>query len=424
MNTTDILIIGAGAAGMAAGIFAAEAAREAGAPLRIVLLDSARKPGAKILISGGGRCNVTNTRVAPEDYSGGPATIVRKVLRAFDNERTRAWMRELGVELKLEPTGKYFPTSDKARTVLDALMTRLRELGAELHADARVTGVRRAGEGFEVALAHGERWLARRLIMATGGCALPKSGSDGAGIAMARRLGHTVVPLTPALVPIELRDDGTPGGRFAEWSGITLEARLALLDARGKALASVTRSLLFTHFGLSGPAAMDISRHWLRARLEGVEGVQLVLGHPTLERPEDAEAWLLREAGKHARRSVSEALRGLVPERIAAALGEGYTTFAELTREGRAELARRLTRLPLPAVKDRGYAFAETSAGGVDLREVDVRTMQSRVARGLFLCGEMLDCDGRIGGFNFQWAWATGYLAGRGAAGGLVHHGD
>jgi predicted Rossmann fold flavoprotein len=225
------------------------------------------------------------------------------------------------------------------------------------------------------------------------------------------------VTMTPALVPIELRDDGTPGGHFAQWSGITLEARLALFNANGKELVAVTRSLLFTHFGLSGPAAMDISRHWLRARLERPEEeVRLCLGHPALPSPAVAEAWLVEQARAHPRRLIGEALRAWYPERIALALAEGFDTFATLTREGRAELAQRLTRLPLPAVKDRGYAFAETTAGGIDLREVDARTMASRVVPGLFLCGEMLDCDGRIGGFNFQWAWATGYLAGRGAA--------
>ncbi len=418
MRQAELVIIGAGAAGMAAAIFAGEAATAAGAVPRIALLDGARRPGAKILVSGGGRCNVTNERVTPEDYEGGPRPMVRSVLRAFDEEATVRWMAGLGVQLKREPTGKLFPVSDDAHTVLDALTRRLREVGAELHAPARVTALRPLeGGGFDIALGEGEGWRARRVIVATGGLALPKSGSDGVGLAMLRALGHAIVPVTPALVPLVLEPDKTPGGRFAELAGLTVEARLGLYDASGRRRCELTRSLLFTHFGLSGPAAMDFSRHWLRARLEDREERWLAaLGHPSLPTVEIAEAWLRERAAAHPRQGAAAALAELWPERLARLLGEPFGSLGQLRREERRELATRLARLPLPVHGDRGYSFAETSAGGVDLREVDVRTMESRRVPGLHLCGELLDVDGRIGGFNFQWAWATGYLAGRAAA--------
>jgi predicted Rossmann fold flavoprotein len=430
----DIAIVGAGAAGLAAAIFAGEAA--AGKGLRIVLLEGAKKPGAKILVSGGGRCNVTNEMVTERDYWGGPRPIVRAVLRAFDHRRARQWMRSLGVALKLEPTGKYFPVSDNARTVLEALLRRVGEVGGELRAGTRVIGVERAAEGFTLPLAGGETLRARRLILATGGRSLPRSGSDGVGLTFAERLGHAIVPTTPALCPLVLRADAPDpaAARFAELAGVTLEARLELRDGAGRRLFAWTDSLVFTHFGLSGPGPMNLSRHLLRARLERPdETFTVTLGHPALPTPEAADRWLREQARAHPRRTIATALTELYPERLARllaeGLGEGTATGAanapsplsQLRREERLALARRLAGLPLAVRRARGWACAETTAGGVDLREIDPRTLASRRAPGLYLCGEMLDVDGRIGGFNFQWAWASGYLAGRAAAASLLN---
>lgn len=414
----DVLILGAGAAGLAAAIFAGEAARGSGR--RIVVVDGARKPGAKILVSGGGRCNVTNRTVTPEDYFGGPRPLIRNVLRAFDQERTLAWMEDLGVALKLEPTGKYFPVSDSARTVLDALLERVRVLGVELRPATRVASFRPVEDGFEALVTGAEPLRARRLVVATGGLSLPKSGSDGAGLAMLGRLGHRIVPTTPALTPLLLGGDAA--FPFAELSGITLDARLQHADARGRVLHSTTASLLLTHFGLSGPAALDLSRHVLRGRLEQpAEPHRVLFGLPDFATPQAADAWILEQAKAAPRRQVATVLGLVAPERLARALAAGVAEapVGQLPRDARTELARRLSALPLPVTGDRGYTFAETTAGGVDLREVNVATMESRIVPAMHLCGELLDVDGRIGGFNFQWAWATGYLAGRAAVGAL-----
>jgi predicted Rossmann fold flavoprotein len=440
----DLAIVGAGAAGMAAAIFAGEAARELAEGRRwprIVLLDGAARPGAKILVSGGGRCNLTNDTTTPDDFFGGPRTIIRKVLRAFDADATRSWMERLGVELKREEDGKWFPVSDSARTVLNALTDRIGELGIELRAGARVDDVRPvdlagsltastdgvgagdaagAGEsGWEIALSSGERLQARRVILATGGLALPKSGSDGHGLRIARALGHTIVPTTPALVPLVLSAAAryTPAGQFADWSGVAVLARLRLASPTGKLLDERVGPILFTHFGVSGPAPLDISRHWLRYRLDHPDEpsprLTVDLGnHPSVAA---ADEWLREESLEHPRRAPVASLRFL-PERIARALAPDTVPFSQLGRERRLTLAEHLAALPLPVAGDRGYTFAETTAGGVDLREIDAATMASRVAPpGLHLVGEMLDVDGRLGGFNFQWAWASGHVAGRAA---------
>jgi len=417
MNRVDLAIIGAGAAGLAAAIFAGESA--SGDARSIVLLEGAKKPGAKILVSGGGRCNVTNERVTPDDYWGGPRPIIRNVLRSFDEKRTIEWMRQLGVELKLEPTGKFFPVSDKARTVLDALLARVEAVGVRLWSGARVRDLRREADGFAIELEGAEPIHARRAILATGGLSLPKSGSDGWGFALAKRLGHPIVPTTPALSPIVLLPGTDAAGRFAELSGITVDARLEVRSGAGRSLFAWTGSTLFTHFGLSGPTPLNVSRHFLRERLDHPAPTPLLcFGHPSFPTTEDAATLVSGIATSNPRRTVGGLLGELWPDRLARTLAADIGAdklVSQLRREERAKLAESIARLPLRCNGDRGYSFAETTAGGVDLREVDHRTMESRVVPGLHFCGEMLDVDGRIGGFNFQWAWASGRLAGRAA---------
>jgi predicted Rossmann fold flavoprotein len=250
-------------------------------------------------------------------------------------------------------------------------------------------------------------------VLATGGLSLPKTGSDGHGLEMARALGHSIVPTTPALVPLVLE-----GRLHARLSGVAHEAELTV-RAAGKTVRR-RGSLLWTHFGVSGPVALDVSRAWLRARLEGSAAVleaSFVPGTPF----EKLEEQILDRARDSPRLGVARALSGLVPTAVAEAFVEEAgaapdTPLGRLRREDRRRLVASLVARTLPVSGSRGYAFAEATAGGVPLAEVDPRTMESRVRPGLFLAGEMLDVDGRIGGFNFQWAWSSAWAA----AGGLA----
>jgi predicted Rossmann fold flavoprotein len=409
MREVEVVVVGAGAAGLMAAIFAGAAGR------RVAALDGAPRLGAKILISGGGRCNVTHDVVHPADFYGANRNQVAKVLRTFDVARTVAFFSNLGVELKREETGKLFPVSNRARTVLDALTGEAERNGAALVTGARVTAIAREGGRFVVTSTAGI-FSSAAVVLATGGRSVPKTGSDGGGYALARALGHTVTATTPALVPLVLAS----GHWLTALSGTSVEAELSVETAAGRRLHRDRGSLLFTHFGLSGPLAMDVSRHWIAAR--NVDGdVRLrasLLPDETFER---LEAALMAEAAERPRASpLSFVARRGLPDRLAAAVvaeaGVGAETLlTQLKKDERRRLVRALIALHLPVIRDRGFDYAEVTAGGVPLGEVDLATMESRVCPGLFLCGEILDVDGRIGGYNFQWAWASGKLAGEGA---------
>ena len=408
--TCDILIIGAGAAGLFAATWAGRAARDLGRPLSIVAVDGAKKLGAKILVAGGGRCNVTHCQVNEADFAGSTPPAIRKVLRRFTADDAVAFFRDAGVELKREDTGKLFPVTDSARTVLDALVREAEAAGTLLMHPARVEAVDHVDGLFHATTSAGSI-TARRVILCTGGKSLPKSGSDGSGYRLAQGLGHSLTaPIVPALVPLLL----PPGHWITTLSGLTLPAEVSLLAATGKRLTSFTGSTLCTHVGLSGPSVLDISRHWLIAKAADPT-VQLALNWLPGRPAEEIDRLLVATQS----RGPLPFLREHLPDRLAKTLCEqaGAPTTGDLPREARKKLVHLLTATPLPLTGDRGFTAAEATAGGVPLTEVKLDTLESRLCPGLFFAGEVLDVDGRIGGFNFQWAWASGFIAGHGVVG-------
>ncbi len=412
----DVAVIGAGAAGLAASIFATEAAAKGDRPQRIVLLDGAKTIGAKILVSGGGRCNVTHDVVTPTDFFGN-RHIIKNVLAAFPVQDTIDWFASLGVDLKREETGKLFPVTDKARTILTALVDRCRALGVIIHPDHRVTGIDRLPgpqAGFLVHHTHGTLH-ARKVILATGGRSIPKSGSDGFGYTIAHRLGHLVTATVPALVPFTLEDT-----MFHKYlSGLSQEVGLTTV-VKSRKVDCRTGSLLWTHFGISGPVVMDASRFWTLGHEQG-ETVEVYGNFLPGQTQEQAKSWFMEQATDNPRRSLLKTWAQQIPERFAEALCfhvecDPRTAVAQLPRKDRDRLLAALTKFKLPVNHDRGWNYAEVTAGGISLEEINFQTMESKLVPGLYLIGEILDCDGRIGGFNFQWAWATGFLAGRAVA--------
>jgi predicted Rossmann fold flavoprotein len=414
----DVAIVGAGAAGVATAIFA----KTANPSARVVVFDGARKPGAKILVSGGSRCNVTNSIVTEADFNGGRPAVVRRILRALPPAATIEFFERLGVRLHEEPGGKLFPDSNRSRDVLDALLREIDRIGVSLRSGTRVLDVIRDEDGFTIASPAGAV-STRLVVLATGGLSLPKTGSDGAGYAIAQRFGHTLVPTTPALVPLVV-DAAAAHARHAALSGVAHAARLSV-HVDGNRIAEVTGSLLWTHFGISGPAALDVSRHWLRARLQGCEPVLRASLLPG-DRFESLEERWMSLARTQPRLTIQRALATMVPASVAAAVVErlqiGAThTLADMPRDIRRALVHALLDWPLAVVDSRGYNYAEVTAGGVALDEIDPASMESRVCRGLYLVGEILDVDGRIGGFNFQWAWSSARVAGTALARAAAH---
>jgi hypothetical protein len=403
-DSVDVAIVGAGAAGLMAAIWAGRTSPGR----RIVVLEGAARLGAKILISGGGRCNVTHDTVDERAFSGSSPPAIRNVLRRFDVPETIAFFRELGVTLVREDTGKLFPTTNRAQTILDALVGATRATGAEVRHPWRAERIDVDADGFVLA-SNTASLCARAVVLATGGRSVPKTGSDGHGYTIARDLGHSLTPrIFPALVPLLL-----PRDHFVtQLSGVTLPATLSVHAASGKRLVAFTDSTLCTHIGLSGPSVLDISRHYLAARAEDPEATLAIAWLPG-ETVESVDA-ALRALG---RTTPAGWLRRKLPDRLAAALCDvagvdGSAPGHGLTREQRRRLAVAIAAMRLPITGDRGFTHAEVTAGGVPLAEIRLATMESRLRPNLHLCGEILDVDGRIGGYNFQWAWASGYVAG------------
>ena len=338
--------------------------------------------------------------------------MVRNVLRAFPALRAVGFFADLGVALHEEEDGKLFPDTNRARTVLDALLDEMHRVGAELHSGERVTDVGRAPDSFVVS-SSSRRYRARAVVLATGGRSLPKTGSDGTGYELAARLGHGCIDTTPALAPLVLA-----GGRHVVLSGVSHDVRLTVRVA-GERTTRLDGSLLWTHFGASGPVVLNASRHWHRARLEHRQ-VEVLLNLCPSETFESLDAWFRDQALTRPRALVATVLATRLP----AAVADTWTreaelveqTLAHVSRESRRRLIRALLASQLEVRDSRGYNVAEATAGGVPLEEIDPARMESRCCTGLYLVGEMLDVDGRLGGFNFQWAWSSAWVAGRAIA--------
>jgi predicted flavoprotein YhiN len=430
-RSPDVAVVGAGAAGLSAAIAAAEEGAS------VTLFNTHPSVGLKILMSGGTRCNVTHEEVGPESFFGGSRNGVNLVLKSFPAAAVRRWFEDLGVPLKVEPGGKLFPESDSAGTVLDALVKRAHDLGVRFRSGVRVTAVTGVDDdSFHIETSAAGPFEARAVLLATGGLSFPKTGSDGTGYAIVRSLGHSVVEPIPALTPLVLA-----GNFHTRLQGVTVPVALTLWSGE-KPGVTFAGSLLFTHFGISGPAALDMSRHWLRAETDPARRLtaHFLPGEPrplaeggglldprAAEKPgalperADLESRWLAAAATDPRTTLRSFFAGGLPARLIRELAveaqvDPALPLPRVTREDRKRFLDYVTRFPVPVIGTSGFVKAEVTAGGVPLEEIDPRRMASRRQSGLFLAGEIVDVDGRLGGYNFQWAWSSGRLAGRSAA--------
>jgi predicted Rossmann fold flavoprotein len=404
-SLSHVVIVGAGAAGLVAAIFAA---REGA---RVTLLETTNDGGKKILISGGGRCNVLPSSLDAADYvtASSPHSL-RKILLSWPLAEQRRFFEEsLEIPLQLEAeTGKLFPQSNRARDVRDSLVRAALEAGTTTIFGLRVDSVQPSADGWRISGGGGE-WQSDAVVLATGGKSVPQTGSDGAGLDIAASMGHTVHTTYPALTPL-LANPSV----HAELAGLSLHARISSRDPRGTFAAE--GGFLFTHRGYSGPAVLDISHLAVISSDSQTERRQLLVRWGKVDEAE----WktILGQSGGG---MVAPLLRSHLPQRLVIQLlqeadVDHRRSLAQLRKDERTRLLSALTAYPLPWTGHEGYRKAEVTGGGIALSEIDPATTESRIQPGLFLCGEMLDAFGPIGGYNFAWAWATGRAAGLGAA--------
>ena len=366
-----------------------------------MLLERTKDGGRKILISGGGRCNVLPSALAPDRFvTDSPSHLLRGMLRSWPLHEQRAFFeRDLEIPLALEAeSGKLFPRSNRARDIRDGLVAYARAKGVETRFDTTATDLSFGTEGFTIATSGGEL-RCNRVVLATGGLSVPATGSDGTGLSVAQRFGHTMVDTYPALTPLLAKDDV-----HASLSGLSLDVRL-----RGRSGSRTVESFggfLFTHRGYSGPSVLDISHLTERGAQPTIRAQWSTLSAADWESAFDARS-----------ASVATILNRHVPGRLAEQLMiEAGVVLdrrtSSFTRQERIRLTEMLTSYPLPWSGNEGYKKAEVTGGGVALNEVDPKTLESKRVPGLYMCGEMLDAFGPIGGHNFSWAWATGRAAG------------
>jgi predicted Rossmann fold flavoprotein len=401
----DVAVIGAGAAGLLAASCAAERGR------RTILLEKNLKPGVKILMSGGTRCNLTHAtdnRGIVEAF-GPPGRFLHSALAALSVQQTIDLFEAEGVPTKVEETGKVFPVSNKASDVLQALLRRLARIGATLATGEPVLDIQQAEAG--LLLSTPQRVInARRVILTSGGQSYPGSGTSGDGYQFAARFGHTIVMPQPALVPLTVAAPWV-----AELRGVTVgDVALRILDT-DQSLAGRRGSMLFAHFGLSGPAVLDVSR--VVSRHPKPHTLVLEVDFlPAMKAP-DVDDYLRVEAVAGGKKLLAGILSEHLPRRLCDRLlvlasMPPDRRASSLSKSDRAKLVDHVKRLRMPITGTLGFKKAEVTAGGVELDEVDSRTMQSKRVPELFLAGELLDLDGPIGGYNFQSAFSTGWLAG------------
>ena len=403
----DAVIIGAGAAGLMAGIRAAELGA------KVLLLEKGKKAGVKILMSGGTRCNITHhcsNRDIVKAF-GKNGECLHSVLAGFGVEDAVAFFEAEGVQTKVESTGKVFPVSNRASDVLNALLRRLHRAGAVLWNECPVMDLRSVIEGFELSTQMGTIYT-EKVLLCSGGKSFPRCGTTGDGYEWVHNLGHTLLATHPSLVPLT-----TAVAWVKELSGITLKDTLVTAGIGSKVLGTDRGAWLFTHFGFSGPAPMNLSRLLTTANQMGWLKLDSL---PDTKAPV-VEEMILATLQPHGKKTIagllSQTFGEAIPLRWAEALVAQAAIYPlkkalEMTRSERQKIVAMLKGIELPVSGSSGFEKAEVTTGGVCVKEVNFKTMESKMVPGLFFAGEILDLDGPIGGYNFQAAWSTGWAAG------------
>lgn len=405
-----VVVVGGGAS----GIMAAITARELGA--NVTILEKNPRLGKKILATGNGRCNLTNVNTCSTYYHGADPEFVAGILSQYDVKQTIKFFEKLGISHKVEEAGKVFPMSDQASSVLDVLRYKVEQTGIKVIYEARVSDIRKKNkEGFELELADGTCIEGDRVILAAGGKAMPVTGSNGDGFQLAQKLGHTIKEVFPALVPLKLE-----GSFFKSIAGVKVFGTAEILDG-SKPAASDRGDILFTNYGISGPPILQISRKAGELLRDGRDAVLRVIMIDTMSR-ESLEGLLTKRFHHAAGKTMEFSLVGLINKRLIpvllkeAGISNLKAPVDNLSDGEREKILEILTDWRLRVTGTTSWPNAQVTAGGIDTRDVDRNTLESKIVSGVYLAGEILDIDGACGGYNLQWAWSSGFVAGQNAA--------
>ena len=408
---TKVAIIGGGAAGLLAGIAAAQNGAQ------VTIFEKMRLPGKKIMITGKGRCNITNACEIPEFIKNIPGNgrFLNSALHRFTNDDIVLLLESHGLQTKVERGGRIFPVSDKAKDVVDTLVKIFTEAGGKLQLDTKVIEIlAKDGQVTGVKTISGV-YPADAVILAAGGASYPGTGSDGGGAKLAAKLGHKIVPLRPSLVPLE-----SDYPYVDDLQGLSLRNVQGTLTADGEKIGSEFGEMLFTHFGVSGPIILALSNLAAKALEEGKE-VELHIDLKPALSEEKLDARIQRDFTQYSKKQLANGMKDLLPQRLIPVVCDmAYLDeekfINQISREERHRLLAALKNFCVPITSTRPLAEAIVTAGGVSVKEINPKTMESKLIRGLHFAGEVMDVDGYTGGYNLQAAFSSGHAAGMAAA--------
>lgn len=410
---SNVIVVGGGAAGLLAGIAAAEQGAQ------VTILEKMFTPGRKILITGKGRCNITNDCEIPEIIKNLPGNgrFLNSALHRFSNIDIVNMLESHGLNTKVERGGRVFPVTDKAKDVVDTLLNIFRALGGELRTDKLVSSVLIEDKQVRgVITGDGQKHLADAVILATGGASYPGTGSDGNGFRLAKSCGHTIITLKPSLVPLE-----SDSCYIKDLQGLSLRNVQVSICCASKVLGREFGEMIFTHFGFSGPIILSLSKVVSASLEEGVKDLDLIIDlKPALDE-QKLDARIQRDFTAYARKQLVNGMKDLLPARLIpvvldAAFLDPEKPINQVSREERGRLVHSLKNLSFPITGTRPLAEAIITAGGVSTKEINPKTLESKVLKKLYFAGEIIDVDGYTGGYNLQAAFSTGYAAGLAAA--------
>lgn len=407
-SKSKIIVVGGGAAGLLAAIVAGRCGAQ------VTILERNQRVGKKILATGNGRCNLTNMDMDIGHFHGSSAKFAFTALQQFNNYQAIEFFEQLGIFHKVEERGKVFPFSNQASSVLDVLRHELERLGVETIVEAEVKEINKLKKGFDIIIKNGQKFFAHKVILATGGKAAPNLGSTGSGYELAEKLGHHLVEPYPALVQLKLA-----APFLKQIKGIKFDGAAAILVDK-KSMAKAQGEILFTEYGISGPPIFDLSRtaaQWLHKNKQ----VRLKVSIITHLSREELAQYIQKRFRDNPTKNLVFSFVGFINKQLIpvllkqAGISDINKKVAEVTSAEREKILDILQNWQFEVIGTNTWTAAQVTAGGVDVRDINAQTMESKIVPGLYFAGEIMDIDGDCGGYNLQWAWSSGYAAGKSA---------